>query len=156
MLPPLVEADCLDTITDASGSPEASICTGSQRSHGDSVDSIVSLGQDFERGDSFSEGLTSTFTPRELGIGDGAEDDEHQAYQRSLSSADSLVSLASRERRVSWERDQRHREAQHGQRAHAHAQERQPVMLRVGSVSVSLNTFNAMANSRNRQQSNSP
>jgi len=155
-LPTLVESDCLDAITDASGSPEGSITSSSPstttRSHGNSVDTMASLSQEYEGVDAGRVVPVSGLSSRELGIsalaGVKDEEDEEEGdsdellLRQSFSSADSAVSLASRERRESWERAQRLKEESHAQ----------PVMLRVGSVSVSLNTLQERAERRQKEQ----
>jgi hypothetical protein len=139
------DPDGLDTITDVSASPEGSMCLShAERSHAASMDSLNSLTQDFDRTGSFSESIE----PHPI-YGDGGEDNQPETmyfgkFRPSHASMDSLNSLASGERRLSWERDQRKRELE--------AQEQQPVMLRVGSVSVSLNSLRATAE-RQRQGS---
>jgi hypothetical protein len=139
------DPDGLDTITDVSASPEGSLCLShAERSHAASMDSLNSLTQDFDRTGSFSESIE----PHPI-YDDGGEDNQPETMyfgniRPSHASMDSLNSLASGERRLSWERDQRRREQE--------AQEQQPVMLRVGSVSVSLNSLRATAE-RQRQGS---
>jgi hypothetical protein len=139
------DPDGLDTITDVSASPEGSLCLShAERSHAPSPDSLNSLTQDFDRTGSFSESIEPHPT-----YDDGGEDNQPETMyfgklRPSHASMDSLNSLASGERRLSWERDQRRREQE--------AQEQQPVMLRVGSVCVSLNSLRATAE-RQRQGS---
>jgi hypothetical protein len=139
------DPDGLDTITDVSASPEGSLCLShAERSHAASMDSLNSLTQDFDRTGSFSESIE-----QHPMYDDGGEDNQPETmyfgkFRPSHASMDSLNSLASGERRLSWERDQRKRELE--------AQEQQPVMLRVGSVSVSLNSLRATAE-RQRQGS---
>lgn len=129
-LKPVDEPEFVDTVTDASGSPEVSVHELSTRS----LDSLQSLGNDYERGDSFSEG-PAAYSEYGMDYDDGEEDGERNSFGSSNSTASS-------ERRASWERAQR-QQIQHSTQ--------QPVMLRVGSVSVSLSTFNEKAERRKQE-----
>jgi hypothetical protein len=139
------DPDGLDTITDVSASPEGSLCLShAERSHAASMDSLNSLTQDFDRTGSFSESIEQHPMYDDEGEDNQPETMYFGKFRPSHASMDSLNSLASGERRLSWERDQRRREQE--------AQEQQPVMLRVGSVSVSLNSLRATTE-RQRQGS---
>lgn len=156
--PPVDDAsEFLDTVTDASGgSPEVSVQSPSARSRLDSLESMQSLSNEFERGDSFSEGHGGNFVEYGMdyddvdgagvgygneGDGDGDGGDRERDSLGSAGSGGSGSSRNSADRRASWERAQRQRMLHSSQ---------QPVMLRVGSVSVSLSSFNEKAERRSQ------